>query len=333
MTNLYTQDTRILGRYLPNASGEGLTLAWTNSGIEFEFFGTAAYLDLATDTKTALLGVFVDGESAHSSLLQASTASKKYTLAENLPLGTHTIKLLKLSEANQSRVKLGTLQVNGKDIEPTVAKQRVIEFIGDSITCGFGTLAESSASPYAILEQDASLAYPYLIAEHFGADGQYISRSGIGILGNSGNGTETMPEVYQYASYKQQAGLAYSAMTKWSDVAHETPDAIVINLGTNDHAYYNNTAPFVAEYKEFLATVRALNPNAVIFVTYGVMYNNLNTTIRQLVEDMNDPKMQFVDIWGASYDLQGAGGHPSASDHQKIAEILIDSIGDKMMWN
>lgn len=336
-TSEYAKYTRMLGRYLPNTSGKGLTLSWTCSGFEFTFEGTAAYLSMLGSGADALVGVFVDGSKTHTSLLTVNAAMKEYVLAENLTEGKHTIRVLKLSEAKHSSLILGNLRVDGKNIQPTEKQERVIEFIGDSITCGFGTLATSAAAPFSTLEEDASIAYPYLIASHFDAEAQIIARSGIGILGNSGNGTETMPEVYEYASYKQQnslfEGKQLDKMTKWADVDHEKPDAIVINMGTNDHAYHANTQPFVDEYKKFLKTVRKANPDAKIFVTYGNMHTQLHTTIKTLVEGMGDKNMKFVDLLtNQTYDRAGAGGHPSAADHVKMADLLIDAISDTMKW-
>ena len=335
--NEYAKYTRLLGRYLPNTSGKGLTLSWTCSGFEFTFEGTAAYLNMMATGGNVLVGVFVDGAEKHTSLLEVGTYMKECVLAENLTEGKHTIRVLKLSEAKHSSLTLGNLRVNGKNIQPTEKQERVIEFIGDSITCGFGTLAENAASPFSTLEQDASIAYPYLIASHFDAEAQIIARSGIGILGNSDNGNETMPEVYEYAAYKQQnslfEGKQFDKMTKWADVEHEAADAIVINLGTNDYAYHNNTTPFVEEYQKFLKTVRKLNPNATIIVTYGNMHTALNYRIKLMVEEMNDKKIHFVDILSEQqYDLKGAGGHPSAADHQKMAQLLTDAMKKILGW-
>ena len=54
-----------------------------------------------------------------------------------LPEGESTVKLIKLSEAAQSVIAIDSFEVDGKP-QPTEAAKHSIEFIGDSITCGYG---------------------------------------------------------------------------------------------------------------------------------------------------------------------------------------------------
>ena len=73
---------------------------------------------------------------------------KTYTVFEKETEEQCTIKIVKLSEAAQSTMGIKSIEVTSKgDITPTENKEKFIEFIGDSITCGYGVEDEVKEHP------------------------------------------------------------------------------------------------------------------------------------------------------------------------------------------
>lgn len=340
-TNKITTYARVLGRYTPSSSGINLALSWTNSGIEFTFEGTAAYADIISTGGNTLMGVFVDGEKTHSSTFVASgSAMNTYTLVKDLPEGTHTVKLLKLSEAKVSLISITKIKVDGSGIRPTEAKKRSIEVIGDSITCAFGALAPAASAPFKAEEEDGSLSYGFLAAQHFDADVNFVSRSGIGVAyNNGGDQNDLMPEVYKSTMY-----FAENTKTVWSESAAYKPnDVVVINLGANDaHHVPNNAArieEFTAAFIGLLKNAREYNPDANIIVCYGTIRYQIQSivanAVQKYIDETNDKKTAFFSF-GIDHTTVTGGtlaGHPSPVVQKMMADELIEVIETVTGWN
>lgn len=114
--------------------------------------------------------------------------------------GEHTVRLLKLTEATVGMpllLKAITLEGSGMWLPPPKLPSRRIEFIGDSITCGFGVTGQ----PYAVTgkpgrflteEEDVTKTYAGITAAYFGADARYIAASGRGVCHNHTDGGDSL---------------------------------------------------------------------------------------------------------------------------------------------
>lgn len=342
-----TEQVRILGRCL--TSDEGLYLSWTCSGVEFTFTGTEARacIGLSSDADApVLMGVFVDEEEECTSAFLLESTDEEVVLAEALEDEEHTLRLLKLSEARHGNVVLKSLWTDGGDIAPTEQKERLIEFVGDSITCGYGTLASEPDAPFLVEEEDGSLTYAYLLAQYLDADFRFVSTSGIGVYRNN-NGDEdiTMPVVYPYVQYHLQksADASVSADQLWADTPHAKADLVVLHLGTNDETAIQpddaeDLKRFQQCYTDFLRQVRQLNPQATILVTYGVMKLNLAPYIDQAVADYisqtgDEAIVSYTYDFLAKNEMDGmTAGHPSAFSHEMMADALYGVVCQLMDW-
>ena len=340
-TNKITTHTRVLGRHTPSSSGISLALSWTNSGIEFTFEGTAAYADLLSLKGNSLMGVFVDGEKTHSSTFVAKASqSNTFTLVKDLPEGTHTVKLLKLSEAKHSTLSITKIKVDGSNIRPTEAKKRSIEVIGDSITCAFGALAPNASAPFKTEEEDGSLSYGFLAAQHFDADVNFVSSSGIGVAYNNGGGqTDLMPEVYKSTVY-----FAESTKTVWSESpAYKPNDVVVINLGANDAHHVPNNLTRIEEFTDafigLMKNAREYNLDAHIIVCYGTIRYQIQSivanAVQKYINETKDKKAAFFSF-GIDHSTVAGGtlaGHPSPVVQKMMADELIEVIEAVTGWN
>ena len=174
--------------YLPIGRSQirdgALAVYWPNSGFSIRFKARSAIVSFKSFSSGAplYLKAFLDGKATKHTV---ATGDEKL-LFESLDDGEHTLTLLRVSESIDSlRIESVTLLgENAAFLDPPAEKERRIEFFGDSITCGYGVLAEPTVTGYTTFEQDSTMAYAYMTAEKLNASGRYEAISGQGILCN-----------------------------------------------------------------------------------------------------------------------------------------------------
>lgn len=159
------------------------------------------------------------------------------------------------------------------EIRPTDKKDRKIEFIGDSITCGYGVLGGPKA-PFSTETESADDAFAVQCARALDADYQLVSFSGIGVISRYIEPEENEPltDVLMPALYPHtDAVLAkrYGWRPESWDFSSFCPQVVVINLGTNDDSYTRGIREreerFEEEYCEFVRNIHRRNPGADFF--------------------------------------------------------------------
>lgn len=335
--------------------GDTLWLAFSATGIEFTFTGTKAEITLVGDNIAIMgmsegsycrYGIYVNDELVVDELLKEP--KKTITVFESSNDETVTIKVLKLSEAANSTLGIGKIKVSSSDsIKPTDQKAHRIEFIGDSITCGYGVDDSNENGEFTTATEDATKAYSYKTVKALDADYSLVSLSGYGIVsGYTGNGelnsAQLIPPYYDKLgfSYGYFNGSLQVSTLPW-DFNCFVPELIVINLGTNDTSYCGNDpdrqAEYTKEYVVFLRQVREMNPTATLLCTLGIMgdtlYPSLEAAVKQYKNETDDSMvftMRFDEQ--QSSDGYGASWHPSEATHTKAAQKLTAEIQEIMGW-
>ena len=165
-----------------------LWMVHSGSGAEFTFLGTTATVTLLGDSTVLAnsdsqvhFAIYVNGEEVVNDMM--NKLEKTYTVFESEVEEQCTIKILKLSESAQSTMGIKTIEVTSKgDIAPTENKEKLIEFIGDSITCGYGVEDENRDNHFKTGTENATKTYAYKTAQALGADYSLVSFSGYGIV-------------------------------------------------------------------------------------------------------------------------------------------------------
>ena len=321
-----------------------LWLDFSASGIEFSANceGTVA-LNLTVNSiknTDATYGglyftVIVDGvQKDRAECRITETGAVQLVLAEDLPAGNHTFEVYRQTEHRGAEVGISSIVMNGSFNEKPEDNRLYIEFIGDSISTGYGALGvsgdEQADSP---LWQDATIAYPYLTAQALNADFSDVAYSGLGCkYGYSGS--LSMQTVYQAQRYQFDQATQY-------DFTKRQPDVVVIALGTNDIANQTDAALRKAGYQEMLDLVRAKNPDAKIVWIYGMMKDDDNAAIASLIEE-NGGAAEGLYSLELVTNTAGAGWHPSAAAQQKFADdlvaflnsdVLVKYVGDEVLDN
>lgn len=276
---------KLLGRSA--VTDDGLVLSASGSGIEFICRGSYAEITLAPEndyvssSHLPRIAVYSDGNLAIDECI-----SEERTYRINTSYSGTRITLIKLSEAMYSSVRLTGLASYGvKDIEPTEDKGLKIEFIGDSVTCGYGIDGGAYGS-FTTSTENFLKSYAYLTAEALEADYSAVCYSGYGVLsGYTENGIKNDKLVMN--EYEKACHLTGQEDILW-DFTRVKNDLVVINLGTNDASYCSGSASgrqqFTQAYVQMLLTVREKNPDAYILCILGDMNNALYPSIENAVE-------------------------------------------------
>lgn len=337
------QYVKMIGR--THNTEEALWLALSASGVEFTMSGTSASVTVLGDnridseTSKARFAGYVDGVQVFDEMI--TQPEQTFEIFSSEQEKQVTIKLLKLSESAESTLGIKSIDVvSGGDIAPTAEKELKIEFIGDSITCGYGVDDEVKEHHFSTETEDATKAYAYKTAMALDADYSLVSYSGHGIVsGYTTQGkkvaAQRVPTMYeQFArSYGSYNGYCVSA-EKW-DFSRFVPDIIVINLGTNDNSYTGSDKELVREYTDgyikFLKMVRENNPDAHIICSLGVMGADLFPAIETAAEeytaetgDANISTFRFTPQDGSTGFA--ADWHPTAATHDIAAAELTAEI-------
>ena len=338
------ENVKLIGR---TAVNDGiLWLALSASGIEFTYNGTGFNMNVFGDSmisqgkdKQARFAVYVDGERIADE--QVTEAEKLYEFTTSDEDKPTTVKILKLSEAAESTMGLGKITVTGTDVKPTAEKELKIEFIGDSITCGYGVDDEVKEHHFSTSTEDATKAWAFKAAQKLDADYSLVSYSGHGIIsGYSGDGnkvtSQLVPKIYsQFAkSYGNYDGIFSVSTVKW-DFSKFQPDFVVINLGTNDASYCGadkeKAADYTAQYVEFLKTIREKNPDAHIICALGVMGDSLYKALEAAVEtyttETGDTKVSPLHLTPQNGSTgYAADWHPTEATHEIASDELVAEI-------
>ena len=342
----YTPDAsnvKLIGRTLMNDGT--LWIAQSASGIEFTFKGTHASIDVKGDgtafgaaDSQARFAVYVNGERKLDEMVD--DFAKTYEVFSSDTPEDVTVKVVKLSESANSTFGISAVNVTSENgISPTPEKDLKIEFIGDSITCGYGVDDENKDHHFSTKTEDATKTYAYKTAEALDADYSFVSYSGHGIVsGYSSNGEKVaeqiVPPVYEQftKTYGSSAGL-FDETTPW-DFSSFVPDYIVINLGTNDISYVTDKErreEFISGYCDFIKQVRNCNPDSHIVCALGTMGASLNSSVKKAVEryteETGDTNVTYL-AFAQQSDKDGlaADWHPTEKTHEKAAERLIEHI-------
>ena len=278
--------------------------------------------------------VIVDGVQVDRAECRVTeTGNVELVLAENLPAGNHTFEVYRQTEHRGAEVGISSIVMNGEFNEKPEDNRLYIEFIGDSISTGYGALGDNNVnSSYADtpLYQDATVAYPYLVAQALNADFSDVCYSGLGC--KYGYSSVTMQTVYTAQRYQ------YDQVTQYNFNARQ-PDVVVIALGTNDIANQTDASLREAGYQEMLDLVRAKNPDAKIVWIAGMMKTDDNEMIKNLIEE-NGGAAEGLYYLGLTTNTAGAGWHPSAEGQQVFADelvaylnsdVLVKYVGDEML--
>ena len=325
---------RYVGRF-DHSDAAGPRCAWSASTVIVRFRGTALNALLAGKGED-FWQVYLDGQPTE--VIQLKEGQTRYEVATNLSAGEHQVELAKRTEFNVGFTQILGFQLSadGALLPAPPAPDRRIEVIGDSISCGYGNEAPTKEEKFTPLRENACIAYGALAARDLGADYVCVAWSGKKLWPNN-----SILDFYERI-LPESAG----ASAPW-DFAAYTPQAVIINLGTNDYGVADPDGPgWEAAYRALIQRLRKQYPDAWIYPTLGTMLGDWPaprkpaSTIRQCLTGLvaecqaaGDSRVRFIDF-GTQLPADGFGGswHPSAATHRKMAAKLTRTLKQDLKW-
>ena len=165
---------------------EVMWLGLSGSGASFTFGGTKLVLKLKGDNIAvgenpidyARIAVYVDGKRVVEEMINC--AEKEVTVIDRTENAQSVVEIIKLSESPMSAVGIEAFAEGSAEALPE--KPLKIEFIGDSITCGYGVDDEDENHQFTTATEDVTKAYAYKTAKALDAEYSMFSASGYGIV-------------------------------------------------------------------------------------------------------------------------------------------------------
>ena len=273
------------------------------------------------------------------------------TLATALPEGRHLVRLMYAIEGYELFPEFwGFVLDKGRSLaEPPALPSRKIEFIGNSITCGYGNEGLDKNEHFDYATENHYYSYASITARNLEAQHWVVARSGIGAYRNygepkTGSPGSCMPVQYEYTAYAwksdflQQPGLLGE---KW-DFSRYQPDVVCINLGTNDLSTNNYDLQLLKQgYQKLLKMARQHNPQAkIVFLTGSMLYNQELQEARQLLDEIAAEAQKAGDKEVYRFDMTpiddevfyGNDWHPNVYQDEKMAAELTAYLRKLMGW-
>ncbi len=314
-----TKHLKIHGRTIYDS---GIFLSWSNSGVELNFKGSRIEFNFASyeSEQPAYVRAF------------AKKYNQKFGIFGVMPKviiefddeNIHSVKLLRISAGDVPLV-LESIKIFGHNPEFLTApeeKALKLEFLGDSITAGYGVVAAKDRNLYYTFEEDSTKTYAYKTGEILDADIRTVAYSGQGVYKNcAGEEGYRMIRIFDM-SIRVKDGYDHSL---W------TPDVAILNCGTNDVPGGTGTETMYKEAGALIDRVREAYPKAKIVWTYGMMNDKFHPVFEKLVKEKNnegDKGVYYlpIEIIYDQNDETGAVGHPNENASERVSKKLAEFI-------
>lgn len=333
---------RTAGR-VEEASGAAL-YTWPGVYFEGRFRGTG--VGIVLDDAVNDYDVQVDGATV-AVLVQPGTTTY---WVKGLAAGVHGVRLAKRTESPWAAGEFGgfTAAPGGRLLGAPAARSRQIEFIGDSLTVGYGNLSttrDCTANGGVDRNTDADLGFAAQAGRGLGADYQITAYSGRGMVRNYDGGEPGT----DFRTYYDR-GLQSVPGDVWQQPRSWRPQLVVVNLGTNDfstplHAgeQWATQDDLVSAYRTaylgFLDKLRArYGPRTTIVVSAHAFSGNpaFPQAAHQVVREANrrgDSKVRYWYYDSPDLDRLGCDWHYSLHDDGIVAGLLTGYVdGLHLRW-
>lgn len=313
----------------------GITFDWSGSTVELNAYcvGDVTFtMHIPYLADAATFAAYIDGQRIPGLLLPVEVDSfdKLYTVTVNvgeLPK-VHSIVFSRAYEAYYAKfVEIRSVEVNGHLLKKD-ANDKLVEFVGDSITCGWG-IADSNSNNFIA---DGTQTYAYLASRSLGVDYRIRSHSGSGFEYAS-NGMNGIPyawnEMYKRVNPFRSTTLMYAPERK--------ADVVCINLGTNDSSGWKSARGVeitedmdyaVEKMKSFIALVESYNPGAKIVWITGGMTDKYAECANRTVNELGGENAGYFTVHFPK-STSGDQGHPDRTEHTVMANILKEFLIEK----
>jgi hypothetical protein len=196
---------------------------------------------------------------------------------------------------------------------------------------------DNSSCHFSLETENADMSYAPMTARELNADYSLVSYSGRGVVRNYGDKNKTsvdpMPGLYSRICFNDST-------SKW-DFSKWIPQAVVINLGTNDFSTkpFPDKDVFQGAYVKLINRIRVQYPGVTIFCICGPMIGEpCMSYVKELVaneqKNNRDKDVFFIPIDRSimSDTDWGCDTHPNISGAVKMMNVIAPVIKTFMNW-
>ncbi len=339
-----------------------LPLFFNGSGIEVNVTGTELWIDFEVDCDTHEPWIWTSLNGAFMSRQMLLPDTHSLCLFRSMsPEAVKNVKFIRelqaMSEDNNCHILIKGFRSDGSFL-PVVDKRFKLEFIGDSITSGEGTYGAKEDTDWLAMYMGVSRNYAKMISDELDADYRLISQGGWGVLCAWDND----PRHNIPSRYEKICGLAEGEINqklgagKPYDFQSWKPDAIIVNLGTNDassfkqpewidpvtgQTFKQHLEPdgsynredldrFKQAVKSFLSMIRRNNPDSHIIWAYGMLGYDLTFAITDAMnayqKATGDCNIAFLQLPSTTDETVGSHMHPGEKSHARAAKVIIEYL-------
>ena len=321
---------RIVGRTGPGGANGSTDYAWPGVNIQAHFTGTQVSMAVNNASGNNRITVVIDGGTAK--VIALASGQSTVSLASGLTSGPHDIVIWRNTEASPGGTTtfsgLTAFGTGGTLLAPAAAPARRIEMVGDSLSVGAGVEGDSTCTGGIDAYTDNYLAYGSVAARAVSADVVTVAYSGIGVYRNYGETTPTatsltMPKRYPYA---------IPDTVEWNFALYQ-PQAVVINLGTNDFGSGDPGTPYETAYVSFVEAIRQKYADAyfiLIDMYGGTRLTRLNNVLASL-KASGETRAEVLSLDSVQNNL-GCNQHPNVVGQQAMGTTLAARLQTLFGW-
>ncbi|MFD3621276.1 RICIN domain-containing protein [Streptomyces sp. NPDC058676] len=317
----------------------GNTVQYSWPGVYFEGRVSGTGVGIVLNDSAADYDVQVDGTTAATLVTPGDTTHWINGLSDS----THTVRLVKRNDTPGDTSTFGGFVAapGGAVLSKPAARNRQIEFIGDSLTVGYGNLSTSRTCTWDQVKRNTNsdVSYGALTARQLNADYQINGYSGLGMVRNYDGGRSDVT----YRTFYDRALLNVSGDV-WQNPGTWRPQVVVVNLGTNDFSTAlkpgepwtpdNFAAAYRSAYGDFIQKLRTRYGADTTIVAVGA--HQYAGHVQEVVKTRNDAGDSRVRYWfldDSGLDFLGCDWHYSARDDRLIADRLTSFVaGLPTVW-
>ncbi len=350
-----------LGRTFQGPNKE-IYMNWTCSGISFRVTGTYLIVELNAlpgleMDRNPLDGavchretwpyaaVFIDEGEEPEHYFEIRGTARQFVLFSGESEETHTITIRKMTENPKGKLSISRIFTDGTIVKADRGNKNLrIEFIGDSITCGFGNLSCEKDRLFYSADENGWLSHAAVAARKLKAEFGIISYSGIAITKGIGTmtwGIPSMAELYPYTDRLIEEHYGKEDFYEEWGFDQSKPDVIVLNLGTNDATVIDfnednirGIQKFEEDYYQFLKMLRDKNGTQPwIICALGSMdyylYDNILKVAERFAIEQKDTRIRCFKYGRIRMtDGYGACGHPNTKTQIRMGNEIADYISE-----
>ena len=321
---------RYTGRVVKADDGS-VSFDWSGTYAELKF--TGGFLAIrVSDTRKSYYNVFINGQRVN--VVSTFGKDSVIVLAAGLKGRYNTAYIQKRSEGEQGKTTIHSFVLAGKGdvLGYNPGRSRHIEFIGNSLTVGFGTEGKSKDEKFKAETENCDLAFGAIISRYFDADYTLIAHSGWGAARNYGDSLR-VSRISMKDKMLQTFDMEPGQLWNFKDYR---PDIVVINLGSNDFSTKPHPLKeeFLGCYSIIIDRLRDKYgdvPILCVAPNRGPAFEYL----QEFVKVRADKKLFFTaylqGVYNGDSDL-GSVGHPNYNGQQKMAMTLIPYISTATGW-